>query len=360
MSWAWGNWPYGVLLGFWVCVAGLGGCAMCGACYDDCYPGYLGSCEGTACRGPRAGSIRAMGPVLEEEISPAEMARQNAPPSGSPEPNGMASLPSQSSKEAEGSRWANRAAGPASAVSPPASRSFPQGKPFSTHGGQRAGRSAWPPGPSAPYPSHMPPAAGPFSLLSHWWPQPPQTLPGQQAPYPQTGPSGGTRGYPASGQGMAMMARNSSAGTTSSSGPARNGPPTGGGPQGGLSQKLPMVSPNQAVAGQVGQPGIRMAQTPRFSQHFSAPGSSGQPASGTSRTAVGPIPPDVWAAIPPEDRPTAQLLSITDRKAEPPRNPPETSPISAPQPTSQSSSTANPSNLEWLPPAPLPSGSGVP
>jgi hypothetical protein len=40
------------------------GCAMCANPYDDCYPTYGGGCEGGACTGPRAGSVRAVGDVV--------------------------------------------------------------------------------------------------------------------------------------------------------------------------------------------------------------------------------------------------------------------------------------------------------
>ncbi len=54
------------------------GCAMCAHPYDECYPTYTGGCDGVACQGPRAGSIRAMeGHIMME---PREDPMMEAPP----------------------------------------------------------------------------------------------------------------------------------------------------------------------------------------------------------------------------------------------------------------------------------------
>ena len=71
------------------------------------------------------------------------------------------------------------------------------------------------------------------------------------------------------------------------------------------------------------------------------------------------VPPEVWAAIPPEDRATAQILSITDRKLEPAPNPPEPSSGVGSSGTEVASrgdvsGTGNSGGLQWLPAAPLP------
>ncbi len=48
------------------------GCSMCAHPYDDCYPTFTGGCDGAACQGPRAGSIRARGGVVAATAAPAE------------------------------------------------------------------------------------------------------------------------------------------------------------------------------------------------------------------------------------------------------------------------------------------------
>lgn len=54
------------------------GCAMCANPYDDCYPGFTGGCDGAACQGPRAGSIRATGGGVV--AAPVEAPPLQAPP----------------------------------------------------------------------------------------------------------------------------------------------------------------------------------------------------------------------------------------------------------------------------------------
>ena len=69
------------------------------------------------------------------------------------------------------------------------------------------------------------------------------------------------------------------------------------------------------------------------------------------------VPPEVWAAIPPEDRATAQILSITDRKLEPAPNPPEPSSNATSSSVEvgsrgEATGTSHSWGLQWLPAAP--------
>ena len=61
------------MLSAWVVlglVAATAGCSMCSHPYDYCGPVHSGGCNGHACNGPRAGSIRAMGgPVFAPHLA---------------------------------------------------------------------------------------------------------------------------------------------------------------------------------------------------------------------------------------------------------------------------------------------------
>jgi hypothetical protein len=153
------NWRHGIGLGVLICVAGLAGCAMCGACYDECYPGYPSCGDPTGCRGPRAGSIRAMGTMLEEagpaypqlgERSPSTPAGQTGSPPGSPSPG--------TANRQEGLRWADRSA-PAGASSRPFASGQPRQQVLSGPSGQASpqpasnassGQPPWQQGPIPP------------------------------------------------------------------------------------------------------------------------------------------------------------------------------------------------------------------
>jgi len=373
-----GKWSVGVILGFLSVVAGLAGCAMCGACYDECYPGFTGSCEGTPCRGPRAGSIRAMGPMVEEEIPAGEVLGQGAAPAEGRQAERTASPAPSRNRNAEGVRWANRAADGAAAAPPSYPQNISQGKPFSTRTSPVPGPTGRPSAPSGRAGQAGTYLGGPLSFLSHWQPQPPQTFPGQPAPYSQRtspsylpyrqqpAPSASPSGVYSSRQsGGAMMARRGPAvGMAASRGHGVNGPAAVAGQQSVPSQNPPVVSQTPGVSPQagpspVGQPNVRVAQGPRTGQ-FPGQGFSARAVPRASGPPAGAIPPDVWAAIPPEDRQTAQILSITDRKMEPAPNPPEPAPSPAPQPASPSPSSEASSGLQWLPAAPLPPGTGTP
>lgn len=350
MTRASGRWPTWATLWVLFCaLAGLGGCAMCGACYDDCYPGYLGSCQGTACRGPRAGSIRALEGVAQEDILPTVPSGSVSAPSGTSFPEGVSSPP----QDIQGTRMATRPMPGLTMPSQPSSGNLPQGKPFSTHPSRSGGQATWPP--SARYPGQNAPTPGsPLNLLSHWWPQPPQAPAGRQGRNSpgRVSPWGMPSGYPAQQRSPSSQPRGSSVGMSAQEVASGNMPSVDANPQAVPTQNMPMPSQNMGMRRQPVQGGVRVAQAPRSGQ-APAPGYS---SGGVARRSASPqeasVPPDVWAAIPPEDRATAQILSITDRKAEPTPNQAE----NASGRSSEGSAPANPSQLEWLPAAPLPPG----
>ncbi len=391
---------YGMLVvGILLWAGVLTGCAMCGACYDECYPGYPGWGDPMGCWGPRAGSIRAMGPVGDQAGRPSSLLGQGTDSISSQERGKLASSPQDASlRRAERPTTAsggNSPVGPGAPVAnfprhgpahPPNpslgafSGALPSRKPMGNPGWPSPGQAGWPAaaGPYQPpgtYPAHAGFWSGPLSFLSYWFFQPPQTQTLQKNLYP-------------SGTVASRMAWGSSSGGPSA-GPARFSPPASPGTlvppgtqaggskafkSGGLGSANPTLhSPGKSFGfqNQVGVPpagvlatgggqGSGKGQWPSgYATAKSVPPGAGSRPMG--------VPPEVWAAIPPEDRPTAQILSITDRKL-------EAGPDASGLDSSSSnlvnshppmevaygeagSGSGNDGGLQWLPAAPLPPGS---
>lgn len=407
-----------MILGLLSWMAGLGGCAMCGACYDECYPGNPNCGEPTGCWGPRAGSVRAMETLLEETTSTshshgqksssgflasesrdsssanpkspsARWAQQPKTPSGVPAPSSAGQRPEKMARHPRADQAAF--APPASWQPLPCRKSLSGGDvPTSTQQLGPNGLSS--PAPRTRYPPSATPfgnlegAPGPFSFLNYWLGQPPPTQPGQKkiySPYCSGDVPFGVPGRYSSGQSSTAMARSTrsvsvdsrkSPGRPVAVGPGlvvsqRSSWGPGSQPVGG-SENLPVSSPPSASA-QLATPSQRMGQIPPKGPLGGQAGPH-QPIARTGSVPPAGVPPEVWAAIPPEDRPTARILSITDRKLQPAANPSEPTSTNSSAATTNSPPSATPiartevalggggfdlassGGLQWLPAAPLP------
>lgn len=366
-----GHYGLQMLLAGWL--VALAGCAMCGACYDECYPGYPGTGVGGDCQGPRAGSVRAMGIAKDgdpsvvgqfpsdypEEQSQALETRsqQEVAPDGETPPNGpMAFGPAP--------QWKGAARGYSAAGN--LSQPIPSGGRVPNRSGQYLA--------GVGVPARDPSQVGPLGWLTYWLTTPPHKRPQQRsfgqrlAPgsysFRQTNPMGrDTRATIPLANEAGVVARNApgipgrsspGASAISYSTPQDTRSMAGG-------EKVSAVPSPRGMLFKGGRP-LQVAEGTRRGR-WSWPTSTSASRSGPGSQPPAGIPADVWAAIPPEDRATAQILSITDRKLEPGGAPAEGSSLVGGSGSGGQGSLGEPGplssdGLQWLPVAPWPPGTG--